>query len=181
MHFRLYLRLLPAALILVLSACATHRNEGAAVAPAVQPALPPASASAPPPAGTASPQGLAVQAPPPEMADHENHQSPGMAPSEAMPPQAAAAEQRPAPATPKESIPASPYVFEVTAELKDPSHPFYGVGNRLGFVVNGVQGKTLVVVRGKTYSFKVDTNIMHDFYLSLSPVGWGAAAYTTAW
>jgi hypothetical protein len=41
--------------------------------------------------------------------------------------------------------------------------------------MNGVQGRALILVRGKTYKFDVDTGVMHDFYLSLDPVGWGAA------
>jgi hypothetical protein len=171
---RPYPRLLPAVLILVLAACASWREERTATAPAVQPpavaapAAPAEPPSAPPPA-----------AEPAESVDHEDHGAHADMPATppAQPPAAAAAPQ-PARPAPREAAPASPYVFEVTAAPKDPSHPFYGVGHRLGFVVNGVQGKTLVVVRGKTYSFKVDTNIQHDFYLSTSPVGWGAAAYT---
>ncbi len=72
----------------------------------------------------------------------------------------------------------SPFVFVVTVASKDSSHPFFGVGSKTGFVVNGVQGKELVMVRGKTYTFKVNSNVQHDFYISLSKVGWGAATYS---
>jgi len=80
--------------------------------------------------------------------------------------------------TPAAEVPASPYVFAVTAADKDTSHPYYGIGSKYGFLVNGVQGKPLVLVRGKTYTFKVDTGVQHDFYFSLSGDGRGSAVYT---
>lgn len=73
---------------------------------------------------------------------------------------------------------AAEYDFTVTATTKDASHPFFGKGGPLGFVVNGVQGRPLVVVRGRTYRFKVSTGIMHDFYLSTDSLGWGTATLT---
>ncbi len=79
---------------------------------------------------------------------------------------------------PGEETPASPFVFTVHSAPKDPSHPFYGVGSKFGFIVNGAPGKELVLVRGKTYTFKVNTDVKHDFYLSLSRTGWGAATYS---
>ena len=48
----------------------------------------------------------------------------------------------------------------------------------MAFVVNGVQGRTLVLVRGKTYTFNIDTGVMHDFYFSTNPVGWGIGTLT---
>lgn len=83
-----------------------------------------------------------------------------------------------APSAPAEETPASPFVFTVRSAPKDPSHPYYGVGSKFGFIVNGVPGKELVLVRGKTYTFKVNTDVKHDFYLSLSRTGWGAATYS---
>ncbi len=77
-----------------------------------------------------------------------------------------------------EEVPASPFTIKITAGIKDPSHPFYGIGSKKGFLANGVQGKELIFVRGKTYTFKVDTGVQHDFYLSTSKVGWGAATYS---
>ncbi|MEW6313063.1 MAG: hypothetical protein AB1513_03295 [Pseudomonadota bacterium] len=68
--------------------------------------------------------------------------------------------------------------FKVTSDLKDASHPYYNQGSPEGFVVDGVQGKTLVVVRGKTYTFGIDTGVMHDFYLSTKPKGWGGSVLT---
>jgi len=66
----------------------------------------------------------------------------------------------------------------VTSGPKDRTHFYYGIGSDQGLIVNGVQGKELVVVRGQTYTFEVNTDIKHDFYLSTSPRGWGAATYT---
>ncbi len=68
--------------------------------------------------------------------------------------------------------------FDVTATTKDQTHPYYGHGSKLGFVINGVQGRALVVVRGKTYRFGVHTSPMHDFYLTLEPMGWGTGTLT---
>jgi len=38
-----------------------------------------------------------------------------------------------------------------------------------------VAAQELVLTRGKSYAFRVDTNIKHDFYLSTESVGWGAS------
>lgn len=69
-------------------------------------------------------------------------------------------------------------VFQVTVADKDSSHPFYGIGHTIGFVVDGVQGKALVLTRGETYIFDIRTNIKHDFYLTTSTVGRGAGTVT---
>ena len=75
---------------------------------------------------------------------------------------------------------ANPSKHDLTVVLatKDKAHPHFGEGSGVGFVVNGIQGRTLVLVRGKTYTFEVDTNPMHDFYLSTDPVGWGINTLT---
>jgi hypothetical protein len=70
------------------------------------------------------------------------------------------------------------YDFYVTATTKDSTHPHFNEGNPLGFVINGVQGRPLVLVRGRTYTFSVKTPPMHDFYLSLDPMGWGTNPLT---
>jgi len=70
------------------------------------------------------------------------------------------------------------YDFAVVTTTKDKSHPFYGKGDQLGMAINGVQGGTLVLVRGKTYTFDVNTGIMHDFYFSTKPAGWGTGTVT---
>jgi len=69
-------------------------------------------------------------------------------------------------------------VFQVTVADKDSSHPFYGIGHTIGFVVDGTQGKALVLIRGETYVFDIRTNIKHDFYLTTSTVGRGAGTVT---
>ncbi len=66
-------------------------------------------------------------------------------------------------------------IFVVTAQDKPDTHPFYGVGHKRGMDVDGVPGKELVLTRGKSYAFRVDTDIKHDFYLSTESVGWGAS------
>ncbi|MES1982788.1 MAG: hypothetical protein V4443_09975 [Pseudomonadota bacterium] len=68
--------------------------------------------------------------------------------------------------------------FEVRVATKDQSHPQYNKGSQVGFVVNGVQGQPLILVRGKTYTFNVDTPAMHDFYITEDPVGAGPGALT---
>jgi hypothetical protein len=68
--------------------------------------------------------------------------------------------------------------FTVTAAAKEASHPFFGKGNSLGFIVNGVPGASLTLVRGKTYTFSIDTGPMHDFYISKNPRGWGGGTVT---
>ena len=78
----------------------------------------------------------------------------------------------------KREIPTDPNTFLVTSGPKDESHPFYGVGDKRGFLVNGEQGKTLVLTRGETYTFDVDTGVKHDFYMSTSERGWGAGTVT---
>lgn len=71
-----------------------------------------------------------------------------------------------------------PTDFTVTSATKDKTHPYYGKGTDTGFVVNGVQGGSLVLVRGKTYTFDIETGVMHDFYLATKAIGWGASTLT---
>lgn len=84
------------------------------------------------------------------------------------------------PATPKQAIPVStgPDHFVITAARKDTSHPFYGKGHEMGFLVNNVPGKEIVLERGKTYRFDVVTDPKHDVYISLKDIGWGSVPYT---
>ncbi len=71
-----------------------------------------------------------------------------------------------------------PRTFVVHSVAKDSSHPYFGRGSQLGFSVNGVQGKALVVERGQRYVFRVDTAIQHDFYLARKGVGRGGFTLT---
>lgn len=67
--------------------------------------------------------------------------------------------------------------FVITVGPKEPSHPAYGKGHSLGFLVDGISGKELVVERGKTYTFEIVTDPKHDVYLSKKAVGWGGAPF----
>ncbi len=72
----------------------------------------------------------------------------------------------------------SAYSFTVVSATKDQTHPQFNEGSPVGLVVNGVQGRTLVLVRGKTYTFNIDSGVMHDFYFSTNAVGWGTGTLT---
>ena len=72
----------------------------------------------------------------------------------------------------------TPRTFQLVAETKDASHPYFGRGSDMGFVTDGVPGKELVLTRGVTYTFSLDTGVMHDFYFTTSPVGRGAGTLT---
>ncbi len=75
-------------------------------------------------------------------------------------------------------IPTDPNTFLVMAERKSRAHPEFGHGQDVGFMVNGVEGKELAVIRGEKYKFIVDTGVQHDFYLTTSSSGWGVGTYT---
>lgn len=68
--------------------------------------------------------------------------------------------------------------FAITAAPKDQTHPFFGQGHKIGLVLDGVQGKGLVLMRGVEYTFNVDTGPQHDFYFSTSAVGQGGSTVT---
>ncbi len=63
----------------------------------------------------------------------------------------------------------------VTLVKKDLSHPAYGKGHAMGFSLDGVPGKSIVLERGKTYTFVIDMDPKHDVYLSSKEIGWGSA------
>lgn len=71
-----------------------------------------------------------------------------------------------------------PRTFFVTVGHKNTSHINYGAGHEMGFIVNGAQGRDIVLVRGLEYTFDVKTDPRHDFYLSTNAVGAGGAAFT---
>ena len=70
------------------------------------------------------------------------------------------------------------YDFTVISVPKDATHPRPNEGSKVGFLVNGVQGRTLVLVRGKTYTFNVDTGVMHDIYFTTDEAGWGTGTWS---
>ena len=114
----------------------------------------------------------------------------GESQKELAPPASAATEPQPMAMPPAANAPATPpppvtvvadnvpREFTVTVGKKDPSHPNYGRGHDVGFIVDGVQGKELVLTRGVKYTFLVNTNIQHDFYFTTSPVGRGVGTVT---
>ncbi len=66
----------------------------------------------------------------------------------------------------------SPFVradYYVTAETKT-THPYTGLGNPVGYTINGTQGLELTLTRGMTYTFSINTP-GHPFYLTTDPVG----------
>jgi len=73
--------------------------------------------------------------------------------------------------------------FVVTLVEKDERHPWHdkglkGRGHEIVFAVDGVPGKELILVRGQTYVFKVQSNPQHDIYLSTSDIGRGSGVVT---
>ncbi len=64
----------------------------------------------------------------------------------------------------------------ITLVKKDASHPAYGKGHVMGFSLDGKPGKSIVLERGKTYTFDIQTNPKHDVYLSSKEIGWGSAS-----
>lgn len=147
-----------------------------------QKAPPPAQPEIPPPAPVAKeavPESAPAAAPPKAVAPAPKADAPAKAaapaaPAKAAPPAAAVA----APAAAAIKAPKDPHTFIITASPKDSHHPSHGAGHTLGFSVNGEPGKAIVVERGQTYTFQVDTGVQHDFYLTTSPVGWGAGTYS---
>ena len=69
-------------------------------------------------------------------------------------------------------LPADTHVISLLT--KTAKHPFFGVGDKTGFVVDGEEGSELVLERGKTYRFIVRSTPMHDVYISGDEMGWGA-------
>lgn len=78
------------------------------------------------------------------------------------------------------SVPVSsgPNNFVITVGAKQAGHPAYGKGHAMGFLVDGVSGKEIVLERGQTYVFDVATDAKHDVYLSTKAIGWGSAPYS---
>jgi len=63
--------------------------------------------------------------------------------------------------------------FIITVAEKDATHPAFGKGHHLGFLLDNVQGKSAALRRGESYKFDIRTDPLHDVYFSTSPVGWG--------
>ncbi len=71
-----------------------------------------------------------------------------------------------------------PNHFVITVAEKTPAHPNFGKGHHLGFLLDNVPGKSVVLKRGEVYEFDVQTNPLHDVYFSTSPMGWGGGTVT---
>lgn len=71
-----------------------------------------------------------------------------------------------------------PNHFVITVAEKTPAHPNFGKGHHLGFLLDNVPGKSMVLKRGEVYEFNVQTDPLHDVYFSTSPMGWGGGTVT---
>lgn len=129
-----------------------------------------------PPVTAAKPATPPMPAAPPSAATAPATKAPAPTQSTTPAPATPAKSATPAPASPKQ--PKDSHTFIVTAAQKDKSHPYFGAGHALGFFVNGEPGKDLVLTRGESYIFDVDTGVQHDFYFSTNPMGWGAGTVT---
>lgn len=68
--------------------------------------------------------------------------------------------------------------FLITVAEKTQVHPSFGKGHHLGFVLDNIPGKTVVLKRGETYEFNVQAGLLHDVYFSTNSLGWGGATVT---
>lgn len=69
--------------------------------------------------------------------------------------------------------------FTVTTVTKTAAHPLFNTGHPMGFVVDGVEGAELTLVRGRTYTFQMSgVQSFHPFYVTTSALGGGAAEWT---
>jgi len=64
---------------------------------------------------------------------------------------------RPIPATTKK------YDFLITLRKKTAAHPYFGKGHSYGYVVDGVEGGTITVQRGKSYVLYLQATCQHSF------------------
>lgn len=64
--------------------------------------------------------------------------------------------------------------FSVSVAPKTAAHPFDGLGSGHGYVIDGVEGKELTLMRGITYTFNVNTP-GHPFHISTDDEGGNTA------
>ncbi len=60
--------------------------------------------------------------------------------------------------------------FNISVVRKNKNHPSFDKGSDLGYLVNGVHGRSLRLMACKTYKFNVDAP-GHPFYITTSPIG----------
>lgn len=69
--------------------------------------------------------------------------------------------------------------FAVSVADKTSEHPFSDQGFSQGYVVNGTQGRELVLTRGQTYEFVMnDVPSIHPFYIATNAAGSGEGEYS---
>lgn len=106
--------------------------------------------------------------------EDEDGSTPVDAKEGAKPKEGSSAKQQP----PVKKYVAKPNHFHVTLVDKDTRHPQFGIGSDHGFSIDDVPGKEIVLNRGETYFFDVETDVKHDFYLATNSVGWGSGVFT---
>jgi len=73
------------------------------------------------------------------------------------------------PITPPLPVINTKFDFNVTLAKKTPAHPLYGKGHAYGLVINGVEGATLSLQKGKSYNFWAQISCAHSLILSTLP------------
>ena len=61
-------------------------------------------------------------------------------------------------------------MYNVTIGAKHPRHLFYGKGSKSAYIFNGEENKTLMLIRGKSYSFNVQAPT-HPLFFTKSSIG----------
>jgi len=59
--------------------------------------------------------------------------------------------------------PTQKYDFVLTLKKKNSTHPYFGKGHPYAYVVNGVEGGSMTVHRGKSYTIFVQASCQHSF------------------
>jgi len=195
--------LLVAMCAVVITGCGRHsvvKNEGAAAQPVpdspvvAQPKQESAVSVPADKSSVAAEKPVVPQAPEPAKVEHAPAPAAKIAaPSTAEPPVAETKSQpAPVPSVAKVTVapittpaPTPPPVFKkgpnhfvITVAEKTPAHPNFGKGHHLGLVLDNVPGKSVVLKRGETYEFDVQTDPLHDVYFSTNPMGWGGGTVT---
>lgn len=183
--------ILAAMAVFIFTGCglSTAKKDGTAVQPATESSIGVQSKQeSPVPTGKPAPlseKAAVTQAP--ETASTDRNPStaetlPALAPvakNPASPDMTSAPTSTPTPtSTPLPLAKKGPNHFVITVAEKTSAHPNFGKGHHLGLVLDNVPGKPVILKRGETYQFEVQTDPLHDVYFSTSPVGWGGGTVT---